>query len=170
MEVKIKNTTDKKQRAVVFGFNYTLHGGGLFNLQDPSFFNIKTDDGIEITYDGDGSKEHIESIYKKMCSDVINIKNIEYTSNNNKLSIGFFCLSIDANGKLVFDPIYPSFFLSPTQESIFPIIITDEYGVKIKGIDCNTSLLFILEPNEEIYLKINEKIVVKDSQKAKLNG
>ena len=159
MEVKIKNTTDKKQKAIIFGFNYMLHGG-LHNLENPSFFDIKTDDGIEIKYDGDGSKEHIENMYKKMCSEVIRIENIEYTSNNNKLKNRFYCLIIDANGKMQFDPFYPSMYLTATQESIFPIIINNEYSGKIKGIDCNTSLLFILEPNEEIDLKINEKTVV----------
>lgn len=165
MEVVISNTTDKKQKAVIFGFNYTLHGG--IKNEDPSFFNIKTDEGVEITYDGDGSKEYLESMYRKMCSDVINVKNIEYTSNKDKLGNNFYYLRIDANGKMLFDPICPQIFITPQQESLFPIIITDEYSSKIKGIDCNTSLLFILEPNEKIELKINEKTVI--SKTAQVN-
>ena len=166
MEVKIKNTTDKKQKAVVFGFNYNLHGGGL-HFESPSFFDIKTDDGIETTYDGDSSKEHLESLYHKIGSNPIHVRDIEYTSNNNKLTNCFYCLIIDANGKMLFDPFYPSTYLTATQESVFPIIIHNEYSGKIKGIDCNTSLLFILEPNEEIDLKINEKTVI--SKTAKVN-
>jgi hypothetical protein len=168
MEVKIKNTTNKKRKAVVFGFNYTLPVNiAIEQSKECNFFNIKTDDGVEITYDGDGSKEHLESMYNEMGLNPILITNIEYTSSNNKISNVFYCLNIDANGKMQFDPIYPQIYVTPQQESLFPIIIHNEYSGKIKGIDCNTSLLFVLEPNEEIDLKINEKIIV--SQTAKLN-
>ena len=160
MEVKIKNTKNKKQRAVVFDFSYILNSGVFF--QEPSFFNIKNDDGIEIEYDRD-----IEDIKSVFIERHIDIKNIEYTSNNTKTSNHFYFSRIDANGKMVFDPVYPVNFITPQQKSVFPIIITDENSSDIKKIDYRTFLLFVLEPNEEIHLKINEKTVI--SKTAKVN-
>jgi hypothetical protein len=150
MEIKIKNTTDKTKRAVVFGFN----NDRIKQIKEP-FFDINTDSGVEIIYDGNDGKDVL--VIEKMRSVDIDVKNIEFTSNKNKTTEHFYFLYIDANGKMVFDRFIYTSYLTPIQESVYPIIIHSEYGPKIERINYSSSLLFFLEPNEEIYLKINEK-------------
>lgn len=157
MEIKIKNTTSEKQRAVIFGYSDDCWGKQQHRYSEPNFYNIKTDEGIEIEFDGRSSME-----YRLMCvkstSHVLKLKSVEYTSNFgwNKIKYGNFkTLVIDANGQHLFTDVMLQIFFTSTQESEYPLIINGERNVALRGIDSQTSWLLILEPNEEITLKLN---------------
>lgn len=148
MEVVIKNTKNSSKKAIVFGFNYTLYNT---KPNPPYFFDLSTDDGVEIFYDGDSSFEYKKTLMDTIGSNPIKIESIEFTSNKTN-NANFYYSVIDANGKMMFfNPKIPQLYVRIHQDSIYPIIIKDK---EIKGIDNNTFLLFTLQPNEEIKLKL----------------
>ena len=159
MEITIKNKTFGKQKAVLFGYNeFTFND---YKKKDEvSFFDINTDEGIEITMNGDSTQHGKLSIIKNLVDNPKKLKSIEYTTNSIKPPNMFYVYMSDANGnKYLYKPIHPSIFVSPTQETIYPIIIDSkpEHNTRLKGIDGNTALLFILDSFEEIHLKLNEE-------------
>jgi len=152
MEVNIKNSSDKKQRAIVFGFSDSCCKGFINDSEDVSFFKFNTDEGIEIAIDGDKSKmaryKIIENIYLKP----MELNSIEYTSNKTSTRC-FYILSRGANGGGDFLAVQTGVHISQYQKELYPIIIPPPVN-KIHG---NQSLLFVLEPYEEINLKFNIK-------------
>jgi len=160
MEIKIKNNKDIKQKSILFGYNeFTFND---YQKKDEiSFFDINTDDGIEITMNGVSTTHGKLELIKALAENPKKLKSIEYTTNSPKSPNMFYHYRVDANGYKFFKPIYPNMFVSHKQETLYPIIIDstseDGYERGVKGIDGNTALLFILEPNEEINLKLNEE-------------
>lgn len=159
MEITIKNKTFGKQKAILFGYNEFAFNN--YQKKDEvSFFDINTDDGIEITMNGYSTTNGKLAIIKNLVDNPKKLKSIEYTTNSKKSPSMFYVYMSDANGqKYLFKPTHPSIFVSPTQETIYPIIIDSEpeHGTGLKGIDGNTALLFILDSFEEIHLKLNEE-------------
>ncbi len=157
MEIKVKNTTEERKRAVLFGFSDDCYGKAMYRYSEPNFFNIKTDEGIEIQFDGNSSLEYRLSCVKAT-HNVFRLKSIEYTSSFelNKIGFGNFkTLAIDANGQHLFTDVHLQMYMSASPKSEYPLILTGERNVALRGIDCQTSYLLILNPNEEITLKLN---------------
>lgn len=157
MELVIKNNKNKKQRAVVFGSldcNTILFHD---SEKEVDFFDFSTDDGIDISINGDVTFENRLKLINKTKNWAIRIKDIEYYSNLSIPSM-FHVLRSDVNGVRIINPIILQKFLKPSQENIFPIIIDSNEAIfhGLGLIDYLTSLLFILKPNEEIRIKLNE--------------
>lgn len=157
MELIIKNKTNKPQRAIVFG--YLDYNTILFHdsEKEHDFFDYSTDDGVEILINGDSTYEGRLKLIKKTEKWPIRIKDIEYYSNITSPCM-FRVHHMDVNGTSIISRIYLNNFIKPSQEKIFPIILNSNEVVfhGLGAIDYNTSLLFILKPNEEIKLKLNE--------------
>lgn len=149
MEVTITNTTNDFKKAVVFGFNYNMPLMKNGYSDKNSFFNIKTDDGVFIEYDGNGNIEKIKELFDFLNRNAFMADTIEYTSSLDKSDI-FYYYTVDANGNKYFKNIIPQIFVHSKQEKQYPILIRDEHI----GIDNNSSLLFNLNPLEKITLKI----------------
>ncbi len=147
MEVIIKNKTDKEQRAVVFGYTDSCFKFGGYEIN--GFINIKTDDGVEISFDGEIDSKKRQDIIENLR--VIIIDSLEFSSNN-RCSNPFMIFEGDANGDMSIKRVCHHNFLRPKADSIFPIIIP---STTLREISICTSLLFALHPYEEIKLKLN---------------
>ncbi len=103
MELKIKNTKNIKQKAILFGYNQ-FSFGGYTEKDEISFLNLNMDEGIKISINGKDNHLHLHDIYKESASSPFRCESIEYTSNNTKFNM-FYHYSMDANGKALFNPI-----------------------------------------------------------------
>ncbi len=162
MEIKIKNTKDVSQKAVIFGYYDDCYE--LVSQNDNPFFNLKTDEGIEIEMNGDKTIEgrlKIVENKKDKYSEPIFIDFVEYESTTK--SIDFICMEIDANGQKVFNHVYN---LLRNKDGVYIGKSNEGSSYNLRGIDCNTSWLFNLAPHQEIKLTIVEKVVI--SQMAKI--
>ncbi len=158
MEIKIKNTTGEKKRAIIFGHYDDCWEGKMGYVSQPSFFDLKTDDGIEIQFDGDTSLEYRREYVKDVHRELFNIKSIEFTSNlswNTTHKSVFKTLVIDANGAHLFKDVFLQMFFSADMPTEYPLILTGDRNIALRSIDMQTSYLLVLNQNEEITLKIN---------------
>lgn len=148
MEVVIKNTTDKKRKAIVFGFNYSLFES---KKDEAEFLDISTDDGVEVTYDGVfvSTYSDFDTKNKLLKNEKIPfiVDEFEYTSNKG-LGNGFMFYHQDANGDIeIIKRIIPALFTDIYQTTPNKVLIK-----KRIGIDHNSSFLFTLQPYQEIIL------------------
>ena len=148
MEIKIKNTFDIKQKAVVFGYNDFYFGTK--KLEESSFININTDDGIIISVNGDDTREgKMKIMEESICKKRLKLKSIEFSSNNTKIG-RFWIYCSDANGRCVLNPVFIQAYVKSSQQTLFPVIINSSDNDLTTVVDGNTAWLFTLEPNEEI--------------------
>ena len=152
MKIKIKNTKDIYQKAVIFGYYDDCYE--LSKQNNNPFFNLKTDEGIEIEMNGDKSiKGRLEIVKNQVdgYSKPIFIDSVEFKSSIDK-GLFFDVLAIDANGSKSFNTVflnlkkYNGWYTGSAHERY-----------ELKCIDCNTSWLFNLAPLEEISINIKQK-------------
>lgn len=147
MNVVIKNNSDAPQRAIIFGSMDSCmevpsdHQTGNY----VSFFDFKTDDGIDISMDGASSPVARK---KMICEKIFDFSHCEYRSSQKHIDVFLRCRR-DANGQMLFDHIQPAIFMNPKASKYFPIKIQ---RLDLFKIDYYTSFLFILRPNEKIEL------------------
>lgn len=146
MEVLIRNNTDKFQKCVLFG-NYDRCLGNKVDKND--FLSFETNDGIEIFIDGNNSEKNRLIFLESLDNEKFIYNYLEYSNSTNNHNDLFHLCTVDANGKIIIQPIIPTFFLRPDQKSFYPIEILDE---NFKSICNKTSFLFLVRPNQEIKL------------------
>lgn len=160
MEITIVNDNNYKSKCVLFN---------LINPQ-PMFLDLKTDEGVSISLNGDNTGKSMDEFIKFLDSKVFEFKEIQWYSGENFYYNGFTILKSDANGHYIIGEIVePMIYVSPIQKTIYPIIIpfekdfistniSDKKQIKHtltinNTINFRTSYLFTLEPKQKITLK-----------------
>jgi len=160
MEIILKNTTNKFQKCTLFG-NYDR---ALKNKRSENdFFDFTTGKGVEIYFDGDLSELKRLYFLKHIYNDTFYFSHIEYTDCTNQLNSMFHICITDANGKSMITeiiPVIPQMYMTPQQETAYPLKITSEY-TNIDYINILTCFLFLLRPKQEIKLNFVEATVSK---------
>lgn len=145
MEITIKNTTNEKKKAVVFGIK---HKDNIWypNAEKEDFFDFTTDNGVEISIDGVSDRDGLSKILTDSFNSVVFIKSLDVYSNKYH-PVVIKTLEMDANGKLEIETIIAYNKLEPKDENYFPVTLDNIGGFHYAG-----SLLFSLSPNEVIKL------------------
>src|SRR3954469_9379406 len=104
MEVIIKNRNNYKAKALIFG---DIHRCNLIDSnpeKDCDFFDFTTDDGVEITIDGNEQIDIVD-VLARTFRNPIKISLIDFYSNKDG-GVYFKWIQTDANGELHVTPIY----------------------------------------------------------------
>jgi hypothetical protein len=146
MEVEIKNTTGDYLNCVLFSLYDSCFKA---ITSEKSFFNLKTDDGVVISIDGDSSDEKRKSFIQSLATKLFRFKYIEFSESTDELG-NFTVMNTDANGDIFFRKIHTSMHIDASCKSTYPLKIYNDFN---EVISIQTSYLFKLKPNQEVILK-----------------